>query len=116
LFSLRVFPQAQLDEMTTVVSEKTGQPIPDVGPDDPAGFGLDLGRLYQPTLGGALWFYQGTTLGSRGIFAYWSQYDLVITAATNSQPPDGEDQFAPMLVGTTFTVLRDAGVLGAPAH
>jgi D-alanyl-D-alanine carboxypeptidase len=112
LFRLRVFPQQQLDEMTSVVSQKTGQPIADVGPDDPSAFGLDLGRLYQPTLGGPLWFYQGTTLGSRGIFAYWPQYDLVITAATNSQPPEGEDQFASMVIGTSFTILRDAGVLG----
>jgi D-alanyl-D-alanine carboxypeptidase len=105
LFRLRVFPQQQLDEMTTIVSQKTGLPIQEVSADDPSGFGLDLGRIYNAAAGGSLWFYQGTTLGFRAIFAYWPQLDLVITAATNSQPPDGEDQFAPMVVGSAFAVL-----------
>jgi D-alanyl-D-alanine carboxypeptidase len=112
LFQLRVFPQKQLDEMTSLVSQETGKPIADVGPDDPRGFGLDLGRLYQAGLGGPVWFYQGTTLGSRAIFAYWPQYDLVITAATNSQPPEGEDEFGAMVIGPAFTIVRDSGALG----
>src|SRR5580698_3057993 len=44
LFEKRVVPTKQLDEMTTLVSNKTGQPIPEVTPDEPAGFGLGLGR------------------------------------------------------------------------
>jgi D-alanyl-D-alanine carboxypeptidase len=111
LFHLRVIPQTQLDEMTTLVSLKTGLPIHDVSADDPSGFGLDLGRSYQAQLGGAFWFYQGTTLGFRAIFAYWPQYDLVITAATNSQPPDGEDHFGSAILGSAFLVLKNAGVL-----
>ena len=94
LFALRVFPQKQLDEMTSLVSERTGRPIDEVSADDPAGFGLNLSRMYSPGQGGALWFYQGTTLGFRAIFAYWPQYDLVITAITNSQPPEGRTSSA----------------------
>jgi len=116
LFRLRVFPQKQLDEMTTIVSQDTGLPIPDVSPDDPRGFGLDLGRIYAAQMGGGFWFYQGTTLGFRAIFAYWPQYDLVITAATNSQPPTGEDQFGSMVVGSAFAILRDAGRLEQRNH
>jgi D-alanyl-D-alanine carboxypeptidase len=112
LFALRVFPQKQLDEMTSVVSQKTGLPIHDVSPGDPIGFGLDLGRTYQAPLGGGCWFYEGMTLGFRVIFAYWPQYDLVITAATNSQPPEGENQFGKMVVGGAFGAMRDAGLLG----
>jgi D-alanyl-D-alanine carboxypeptidase len=107
-----VFPQKQLDEMTSVVSQKTGLPIHDVSPGDPIGFGLDLGRTYQAPLGGGCWFYEGMTLGFRVIFAYWPQYDLVITAATNSQPPEGENQFGKMVVGGAFGAMRDAGLLG----
>jgi D-alanyl-D-alanine carboxypeptidase len=88
--------------MTSVVSEKTGCPIPDVSANDPSGFGLGIGRRYAPELGGTFWFYQGTTLGFRAIFVYWPQYDLVITAATNSQPPDGEDRFGKLVLGATF--------------
>lgn len=111
LFSLRVFPQKQLDEMTAIVSGKTGSPIPEVSAADPAGFGLNLARMYAPEPGGALWFYQGTTLGFRAIFAYWPQHDLVITAATNSQPPGGEDQFGKTVVNGALRILEDAGWL-----
>jgi D-alanyl-D-alanine carboxypeptidase len=111
LFSRRVFPQKQLDEMTAIVSEKTGRPIPEVSAGDPAGFGLNLARMYAPGPGGALWFYQGTTLGFRAIFAYWPQHDLVITAITNSQPPDGEDQFGKTVVSGALRILADAGWL-----
>jgi D-alanyl-D-alanine carboxypeptidase len=111
LFSRRVFPQQQLDEMTALVSEKTALPISEVNADDPAGFGLNLARMQAPEPGGALWFYQGTTLGFRAIFAYWPQHDLVITAVTNSQPSDGEDQFGKTVVNGALRILADAGWL-----
>jgi D-alanyl-D-alanine carboxypeptidase len=117
LFGLRVIPQQQLDEMTQMVSRKTGQPIKDVSAGDPAGFGLDLGRIYQPD-GGPFWFYEGETLGFRVMFAYWPQYDLVITAATNSQPPEGQDHLGPGVIGAAFKILETAGTihLRAPAQ
>jgi D-alanyl-D-alanine carboxypeptidase len=112
LFGLKVFPQPQLDEFTSIVSQDTGKPIADVTADDPRGFGLDLGRLYGPAPAGSTWFYQGTTLGSRAIVAYWPAYDLVITAATNSQPPEGEDQFGAIVINGTLKALEDSGVVG----
>jgi D-alanyl-D-alanine carboxypeptidase len=109
LFGLRVFPKAQLDEMTTLVSEKTGRPIRDVSAAYPAGFGLGLGRSYNPLAGGRFWFYEGITLGFRAIFAYWPQYDLVITTATNSQPQEGRDRLGPVVVARAFQILRNCG-------
>lgn len=111
LFSLRVLPKKQLDEMTSIVSEKTGLPIHDVSTGDPSGFGLNLARMYAPEPGGSLWLYQGTTLGFRAIFAYWPQHDLVITAMTNSQPRTGEDRFGPTVVMGALRILQDTGQL-----
>ena len=108
LFGLKLFPQKQLDEMTEIVSQKSGKPIPDVSADDPKGFALDLGRAYKPELGGKLWFYQGTTLGFRAVFAYWPQDNLVITAATNSQPPGNQDQFISLVVGRAYKTAMTA--------
>ena len=108
MFSARVFPEKQLEEMEAIVSQATGLQIQDVTAADPKGFGLDVGRVYVSEDAGSVWFYQGTTLGFRATFAYWPQYDLVITAATNSQPPDGQDQFNARVVIAAFDALRDA--------
>ena len=113
LFEKRVIPETQLGEMTKLVSQKTGLPLSDATPDDPRAFGLALGRFYFKDQGGGFWFYEGETLGFRAIFAYWPQYDLLITAAVNSQAPNGEDHLGPTLVNGAFTVLSQAHLIDA---
>jgi D-alanyl-D-alanine carboxypeptidase len=118
LFEKRVIPAEQLAEMTTLASNKTGLPLQGVTADQPEAFGLGLGRFYRKELGGAYWFYEGETLGFRTIFAYWPQYDLVITGSVNSRPPNGEDKFGPNVFGAAFTALQEAHLLesaGKPA-
>ena len=109
LFDKRVIPAKQLEEMTTLVSNKTGLPLPEVTADDPVGFGLGLGRFHRKELGGAYWFYEGETLGFRTIFAYWPQDDLLLTGSFNSRPPNGEDKFGLIVIGGAFTALHEAG-------
>ncbi len=108
LFDNRVVPAKQLGEMTTLVSNKTGKPLSEVTADDPAGFGLGLGRFFRKELGGAYWFYEGETLGFRMIFAYWPQDDLLITGSVNSRPPNGEDKFGPTVIGGAFMAVQQA--------
>ena len=113
LFDKRVIPARQLEEMTTLVSNKTGLPLAEVSADDPVGFGLGLGRFHRQELGGAYWFYEGETLGFRTIFAYWPQHDLLITGSVNSRPPNGEDKFGPTVIGGAFVALQQAGLPNA---
>ena len=108
LFGGRVIPQKQLTEMLTTVSMKTGKDIPHASEQDPHAFGLDIGQGYDKNAGN-YWFYEGITLGFRAIFAYWPQYDLVITTATNSQPPSGENRLGPQVLNGTFQILDKAG-------
>jgi D-alanyl-D-alanine carboxypeptidase len=115
LFGKRVIPETQLGEMTTLVSQKTGSPLSAATPEDPRAFGLALGRFYFKDQGGGFWFYEGETLGFRAIFAYWPQYDLLITAAVNSQAPNGEDRLGPNLVNGAFAVLSQARLIDAPS-
>jgi D-alanyl-D-alanine carboxypeptidase len=110
LFEKRVMPAKQFEEMTTLVSNKTGLPIQEISADEPAGFGLGIGRFHRKELGGAYWFYEGETLGFRTIFAYWPQFDLLITGSVNSRPPNGEDKFGPSVIADAFTVLQKAGL------
>ena len=115
LFDKRVIPAKQLEEMTTLVSNKTGLAIQEVSADEPGGFGLGLGRFHRKELGGAYWFYEGETLGFRTIFAYWPQDDLLITGSVNSRPPNGEDKFGPAVIGGAFTALHQASAPAAVA-
>ena len=109
----RIFPEKQLDKMTTMVSNKTGLPLPDVTADEPGGFGLGLQPSYRKELGGGYWFYKGETLGFRTIFAYWPQNDLLITGSVNSRPPNGEDKFGPTVIGGAFMTLQQTETSGA---
>jgi D-alanyl-D-alanine carboxypeptidase len=111
LFEKRVFPAKQLEEMTRLVSNKTGLPLQEVSADAPEAFGLGLGRFYRKEIGGAYWFYEGETLGFRTIFAYWPQDDLLITGSVNSRPPTGEDKFGPAVIGGAFMALQQAHLI-----
>ena len=44
------------------------------------------------------------------LFAYWPQFDLLITGSVNSRPPNGEDKFGPSVIADAFTVLQKAGL------
>lgn len=113
LFTLRVVPQKQLDEMTSLVSMRTGKPIATVSAGDPDAFALGLGRKYLAAVGGSFWFYEGMTFGFRTIFGYWPQYGLIITASTNSQPAAGEDHLASDVVVKAFETLQKDGLIPA---
>jgi D-alanyl-D-alanine carboxypeptidase len=81
-------PQAQLDEMQTLVSTKTGLPLAVPHDGDDQGFGLGLDANYSlAQFKGLIWYYEGETLGYRVVFTYWPQYDAVLTMVANSNVP-----------------------------
>jgi D-alanyl-D-alanine carboxypeptidase len=110
LFGGRIIPEKQLKKMMKLVSQHSGESVKEATPDDPFTFGLDVVQAYRPDTG-RFWFYEGITLGFRSIFAYWPQYDLVITVSTNSQPPEGENRLGDRLVAGAFDVLVKAGMI-----
>jgi D-alanyl-D-alanine carboxypeptidase len=105
LFGGHVLKPKQFTEMTTLVSSATGLPIADVDAQNPRGFGLDVAKIYDAQLGTPFWFYQGETMGYRVVFAYYPKSDLLITGATNSQPPEGQDQFAKTVLGGAAGIM-----------
>jgi D-alanyl-D-alanine carboxypeptidase len=109
LFGGRALPSPQLAKMTEVVSVRTGLPIPDVTAADPGGFSLGIGRFYSADVDGAYWAYLGEMLGTRTLIAYWPQYDLVITTATNSNP--SEDGLGAAVLLPAFNALKDTGAI-----
>ena len=104
LFGGRVVPPAQLEEMLSPVSTQTGKPQRVPTPTDPQGFGLGLARLLAPGIPKPFWYYEGETLGYRAVFAFFVEDDLVLTAMTNSQPPEGQDQIGDLMTTMYQTV------------
>ena len=85
LFAGRVMPQAQLEEMQSLVSTATGLPIPVTNAACPQGFGLGLDQNYSLSqFKGLIWYYEGETYADRVVFTYWPQYDVVLTMVANS--------------------------------
>jgi D-alanyl-D-alanine carboxypeptidase len=106
VFAGEVLPPKQLKAFLSLVSTKTGKPIAKVTEDDPRGFSLGLTRVFKPEVG-ALWFYEGETLGYRAAFLFSPEDDVLVAAATNSQPSGAEDQLVPMLA-KLFALAKDA--------
>lgn len=106
VFSGKILPPEQLKELLALVSTKTGQPLADVSEDDPRGFSLGLVRVFRPEVG-RLWFYQGETLGYRVAFLFSPEDDVLVAAATNSQPSGEEDKLVPMMA-KLYALAKDA--------
>ncbi len=109
LFHGSILAPAQRQELLSLVSQQTGQPIAMTTPADPKGFGLGTAQATIPPIG-TLWFYEGETLGYRVLYAYLPTQDAVIAIGMNSQPSPGEDHIGP-LVQTIYGTLHAAGKL-----
>jgi D-alanyl-D-alanine carboxypeptidase len=106
VFAGKILPPEQLKEYLSFVSTKSGKPITKVTEDDPRGFSLGLVRVLKPEVG-ALWFYEGETLGYRTAFLFSAEDDVLVAAATNSQPSGEKDKLVPMLA-KLFGLAKDA--------
>ncbi|USQ13123.1 beta-lactamase family protein [Legionella lytica] len=78
-----------LAELESVVSMKTGLPIPTVSAEEPTGFGLGVGYYYDKELQQKFWVYKGSTLGFRTMY-FWQPCNNVTTVvALNSKGGEG---------------------------
>lgn len=78
-----------LAELESVVSMKTGRPIPSVSEAEPGGFGLGVGYYYDKELKQKFWVYKGSTLGFRVMY-FWQPCNNVTTVvALNSKGGEG---------------------------
>ncbi|PVB62701.1 serine hydrolase domain-containing protein [Labrenzia sp. 011] len=106
LFAGKVLPEKQLAEMVTPMSLKTGEIIDDVTQEDPRAFTLGLMRVTGPGME-PVYFYLGMTLGYRAAFIYSPELDVMVTGATNSQPPGGEEMMTPMLIDIYMKAVKE---------
>ncbi|WP_058475120.1 serine hydrolase domain-containing protein [Legionella quateirensis] len=87
-----VYRGQALNELTSVVSIKTGLPIATVTADDPVGFGLGVGYYYDKNSGLRFWTYQGSTLGFRVMYLWQPCNNVTTVVALNSKGDEGSSE------------------------
>lgn len=84
------YREQALNEMTSIVSMKTGLPITNVNENEPSGFGLGVGYAFDKHSKNRFWVYQGSTLGYRVMYIWSECNDVSVTAALNSKGGEGK--------------------------
>ncbi|MGY1636304.1 serine hydrolase domain-containing protein [Geodermatophilus sp. SYSU D00742] len=110
LYTGRLLPPEQQEELTGLVSTATGEPIEQTSPADPSGFGLGVAQVTVEGLG-TLWTYEGGTWGFRSLHLYLPGSGLVLTMALNSLPV--EDRIVALALAVHDTLVEH-GVVSAP--
>ncbi|HAT6901826.1 TPA: serine hydrolase domain-containing protein [Legionella pneumophila] len=86
------FRDEALSELETVVSIKTGLPIPSVTEDEPYGFGLGVGFYYDKNSRQRFWTYQGSTLGYRVMYLWNPCNNVTVVVALNGKGGSGNEK------------------------
>ncbi|MGY1707067.1 serine hydrolase domain-containing protein [Geodermatophilus sp. SYSU D00697] len=106
LYEGELLPPQQQDELLSLVSTATGQPIERTSPADPRGFGLGVAQMTDAL--GTNWFYEGATFGFRALHVYFPDTGLIVAVNLNSRPDD--DQIR-ALATSLYGTLAEHGVV-----
>ena len=105
LYSGQLLPPRQQNQLESLVSEATGQPIARTTPAGPAGFGLGIQQMTSAQTG-PIWDYEGQTFGNRVVHLYLPRSGMIIALALNSAT-DNDD--IGDLATSVYQTLQNAG-------
>jgi D-alanyl-D-alanine carboxypeptidase len=87
MFCDTLLPSKEREELFSLVSTLSGQPIQEVSAKDPSGFSLGLIQAWFPSSANPiLWSYTGQTFGNAVSWYHRPGDDLVVVVAINSSP------------------------------
>ncbi|MGY1623281.1 serine hydrolase domain-containing protein [Geodermatophilus sp. SYSU D00965] len=106
LYEGDLLPPQQQDELESLVSTATGQPIESTSAEDPMGFALGIAQMTDDL--GTFWFYEGQTLGFRALHVYFPDSGVIAAVNLNSSPD--EDRIG-ALATTVYGTLTEHGLV-----
>ena len=109
LYTGRLLPPRQQQQLESLVSEATGKPIRRTTAADPAGYGLGVQQVFNPQTG-VFWAYEGQAFGARVIHYYFPRTGLLIAVAANSSTTN---DYLSNLAGAVYQTLLRAGAIPA---
>lgn len=109
LYQGELLPKTQQRQLESLVSTKTGRPIPRTTLSDPSGYGLGVAQQTSKATG-TIWGYEGETFGYRVQHIYFPGTGLIIALAVNSSTDGDNDQLAALAL-SVYQILQKAGDL-----
>jgi D-alanyl-D-alanine carboxypeptidase len=105
LYQGRLLPARQQQQLESLVSTATGQPILRTTVADPSGYGLGVAQqTSRPT--GPFWYYQGQAFGARVLQMYFPRSGMIFALAVNSATAN--DHLSD-LAWSVYQTLQEAG-------
>ena len=105
LYRGRLLPARQQQQLESLVSIATGQPIPRTTVADPMGYGLGVAQQASSQTG-TFWYYEGQALGARVVHYYFPRSGMIIALAVNSST---DNDHLSDLSGSVYQTLQGAG-------
>jgi D-alanyl-D-alanine carboxypeptidase len=109
LYTGRLLPPRQQQQLESLVSEATGKPIRRTTAADPAGYGLGVQQVFNRQTG-VFWAYEGQAFGARVIHYYFPRTGLLIAVAVNSSTYNDD---LSNLARAVYQTLMKAGAIPA---
>ena len=107
LYRGRLLPARQQQQLESLVSMATGQPIPRATVADPMGYGLGVAQTNPRRQ--TFWYYEGQAVGARVVHYYFPRSGTIIALAANSATAN--DHLSD-LFGSVYQTLQGAGADG----
>jgi D-alanyl-D-alanine carboxypeptidase len=108
LFSDTLLPHKQKEELFSLVSTTSGQPIRAVSPSDPSGFSLGIFQEWAGFLASSVWTYTGQSFGNTVAWFRRPGDELVVAIAVNTSASDLK---LSSLYETVFAILEPQSVV-----
>ena len=115
LYGGTLLPPRQQAELTSLVSQTSGEPIERPSPLDQAAFGLGLDVRYLPPLDTMLWNYEGGTMGMRVMHVYLPTSGVIVAFGLNSERVGRSDHIDDLLLALWNTLLAHGLVTSTAA-